>query len=323
MREANRELARVSHQLEADAELRDRRRFSELKEHARRTYHEALQAATTRAQAQAAAAAWLAEIDRLNREVDAADQRAEGSNRRVAELEHAIPAIELAAEAARIAAEAAEVACLEARRVLAACEEKARLGMPTNQPPNQSPAISLILSGDREDLLSVAARLSAETGVEAGRLQLLLVELRESITACALDANALAFPADHPFWRQLGADGGQRLAASLATMGYRFDGRSGWLDGRTPALRELALALADGGYDPRSLRQPPSQAAIEDLWRGTVVTVEDFLAQRAPDLALERIVAVLGPRSAHLGELWDMWGRLRPLLLPAIAGSAA
>ena len=43
---------------------------------------------------------------------------------------------------------------------------------------------------------------------------------------------------------------------------------------------------------------------------------QEFLASRAPDLAVGKLIDLLGPRAERLGELWDMWGRLRPLLLP-------
>jgi len=83
-----------------------------------------------------------------------------------------------------------------------------------------------------------------------------------------------------------------------------------------PTIRDLALALAHCGYDPRLLRRPAGQAAIDQLWQGTSVLEEDYLASRVPDLALGRLLDVLGQRASRLGELWDMWGRLRPLLLP-------
>ncbi|HEY5474914.1 MAG TPA: hypothetical protein VIK32_17225, partial [Candidatus Limnocylindrales bacterium] len=66
---------------------------------------------------------------------------------------------------------------------------------------------------------------------------------------------------------------------------------------------------------PRSLRRPGGQEAVDSLWQGTQVIVEEYLARRAPDLELRQVVACLGPRAAALAELWDMWGRLRPLLL--------
>jgi hypothetical protein len=177
------------------------------------------------------------------------------------------------------------------------------------------------MRGDRQTLLGLALRLAEETGSEAGRLQLLLLELREQIDARAMEEFALGFPPNHPFWGQFPAEMARNVAASLASLGYRFDGASGWADGRAPQIRDLALALSYCGYDPRSLRRPAGQAAIDALWQGATVRTEEYLLARAPDLALAHVVAVLGPRSGRLAELWDIWGRLRPLLMRA--GSTA
>jgi hypothetical protein len=173
------------------------------------------------------------------------------------------------------------------------------------------------LRGDRETLLRLALRRAEETGVEAGRLQLLLLELREQLASRALETHALQFPANHPFWAQFALDAGRRIAESLSAMGYRFDGAGAWAEGHAPTIRELALALSHVGLDPRGLRRPANQGAIDELWRGTTVQVEGYLAGCAPDLDLAQVVACLGPRAARLSELWDMWGRLRPLLLAA------
>jgi hypothetical protein len=175
--------------------------------------------------------------------------------------------------------------------------------------------ISLVLRGDRDGLGALAVRLAEETGLEAGRLQLLLLELRESIAACALEEQMLRFPPNHPFWSQFSATAGRHIAASLASMGYVFDGRDGWADARKPAIRELAIALAEAGLDPRVVLRPAGADTIDSLWRGTGVLVEDYLAARAPDLDLQQVTACLGRRAAPLSELWDMWGRLRVLLL--------
>ena len=51
-----------------------------------------------------------------------------------------------------------------------------------------------LMRGDRQTLLGLALRLAEETGFEAGRLQLLLLELREQITSLALEDQALLFP---------------------------------------------------------------------------------------------------------------------------------
>ena len=337
LREARRQLHEVSALREADSKVRDRRQLDELKNAARKAYHAALMVAENAGQVQEAAQGWLREIDRLNRQVDLADRRAEDVVRRATELERAMPGIELAADAARITAEGAQVACLEARRTLAACEEDAqrRIDQPidaaqpkttfeegtADQAVTAQPAahrvrpITLVLRGDRETLLSLGLRLAEETGVEAGRLQLLLLELREQLAARALEDNALHLPADHPFWSQFPGEGARRVVASLASMGYRFDGREGWADDHAPTMRELAIAVSHVGLDPRSLRRPAAQEALDSLWLGTTVAVEEYLAAKAPNLDLEHVMAFLGPRGAQLSQLWDLWGRLRPLLL--------
>jgi hypothetical protein len=340
LHDAKRRLARVQAQRDADARVRDRRLLSDAKQNARRAYHERYARAVDDSPSndvQGAAGEWLREINRLNRQLELADRRAADVARQIAELSGALPGIELAADAARIAAEAAQVTCVEARGALAACEEDAArpagvpaaraTAVPTDAPgaspsatvvaPTGTAPISLLLRGDRQALLGLTLRLAEETGVEAGRLQLLLLELRQAIAARAQEDNALAFPAAHPFWSQFSAEGCRELALSLARLGYAFDGRDGWRDGRVPGMRELALALEYAGQDPRGLRRPAGQAAIDELWQGTTVLVEPWLAAAVPDLALDRLIDVLGPRASRLGELWDMWGRLRPLLVAA------
>jgi hypothetical protein len=352
LRDAKRMLARVQAQRDADARVRDRRLLSDAKENARRAYHDNYTRArngSVNYDVQGAAGEWLREINRLNRQLELADRRAADVARQINELTAALPQIELAADAARIAAETAQVTCVEARRALAACEEDAarqvrsaprRPGAPSLRAtapdapaapagrPAAPPAatvvaatgpapITLLLRGDRQALLGLTLRLAEETGVEAGRLQLLLLELRQAIAARALEEGALAFPAGHPLWSHFSADGGRQLVISLARLGYGFDGRAGWRDGRAPGPRELAMAVEHAGNDPRSLRRPAGQAAIDELWKGTTVLIEPWLAAAAPDLALGRLIDVLGPRASRLGELWDMWGRLRPQLLSA------
>jgi hypothetical protein len=173
------------------------------------------------------------------------------------------------------------------------------------------------MRGDRQTLLGLALRLADETGFEAGRLQLLLLELRDQIFGLALAEHALGYPAEHPFWSQFTTESARAVAASLASMGFRFDGTGGWVDGHAPQVRDLANALSYCGYDPRSLRRPAGQAAIDGLWQGTRVRGEEFLLARAPDLSLSQMVTLLGPRSGRPQELWDMWGRLRPQLMRA------
>lgn len=336
LHEARHQHAEVVRMRESDALFRDRRRLADEKKAAQAEYH-AVVARGEQGAVQDAAAVWLRRMDQLNRQARAADDRADDVAQRVMELERGLPGLEMAADAARISAESAQVACLEARRTLAACEEDAGRTAPSSVGMQSTAAIApaseetatasetagvaaaarALMRGDRQTLLGLALRLAEETGFEAGRLQLLLLELREQIVARARDDFAFAFPANHPFWSQFPDDAASAVAASLASMGYRFDGKSGWTDGHAPQVRDLALALSYCGYDPRSLRRPAGHAAIDALWQGATVRTDEYLLMRAPDLALSQLVTLLGTRAGKLAELWDMWGRVRPLLMRA------
>jgi hypothetical protein len=344
LREARRELDEVTRDSETDVGFRDRRQIADRKAASQAEYRTSVLRATDAEAVQVAAAEWMRQIDQLNRLTRIADQRADSLSRRADELRREIPSLELAADAARIAAEAGQVACLEARQTLAMCEEDNQrqvapqpanlrehaaasagaaateaAGLADGETGSLSPnaVIHGLMRGDRQQMLGLALSVADETGSDAGHLQLLLLELREQVVARALEVFALAFPEEHPFWSQFSADGARRVASSMASMGFSFDGVGGWVDDRAPAVRDLALALSYCGYDPRTLRRPASQTAIDGLWQGTSVLAEDYLLARAPDLGLPQVVECLGARADSLGELWDMWGRLRPLLLRA------
>jgi hypothetical protein len=342
--EAQRRHSELTMRRDTDAQTRDRRHIADEKANAQASYHTAVTRAMDQAAIQDAAASWLRSMDATNRRAREAEDHATDLDAQISEIERMLPSLELKADAARISAESAESDCMDARRVLAACEEgnaatppsplSMDAGTAVADPPTAAPsgtsaakrnpspadiqkAARTLMNGNRDVLLGLALRLADETGVEAGRLQLLLLELREKITARALEDFALAFPDGHPFWSQFPADGARNVAASLASLGYRFDGNSGWADGRIPQARDLAMALSYCGYDPRSLRRPAGQAAVDVIWDGTHVRGEDYLLTLAPTMELNEIVGLLGSGASRFGELWDIWGRLRPLLLQA------
>ena len=338
LREARRQHSELMRQREQDAQFRDRRRLNDDKRIAQSDYRAAMRRATDESGVRGAAATWLRRLDELNRGARLADDRAVSLTQRAAAIQSELPGLELAADAARISAEAAQVACLEARRTLAACEEETMRRSPSAMRPMRAsvaPAIMgdtvpqtsdagsvvgaarALMRGDRQTLLGLALRLAEETGLEAGRLQLLLLDLRDQILAKALDDFAFDFPENHPFWSQFPEDAARGVTASLSSMGYRFDGVSTWVDGHVPQVRDLALALSYCGYDPRSLRRPAGQAAIDGLWQGTTLESDKYLLACASDLSLSQLVSLLGPRAGRMTELWDIWGRLRPLLMRA------
>ena len=63
------------------------------------------------------------------------------------------------------------------------------------------------------------------------------------------------------------------------------------------------------------LRPFPSEGEMSDLWREVTVAADEHLAGAARDLTLGELVTMLGKRADPLTELWNRWGRLRPLLL--------
>jgi len=54
---------------------------------------------------------------------------------------------------------------------------------------------------------------------------------------------------------------------------------------------------------------------MRDLFRDVTVAADEYLAGIAGDLTLAEMVAMLGRRADGLAEVWNNWGRIRPLLL--------
>ena len=105
------------------------------------------------------------------------------------------------------------------------------------------------------------------------------------------------------------------IAGALASLGYRFDGLGGWVDARVPSQRDLSLALGYAGLDPMRIRHWPTEAEMVALYRDVAVAADEHLASSAGNLTLGELVTMLGRRADGLTELWNHWGRLRPLLL--------
>jgi len=246
----------------------------------------------------------------------------------------------LDADVARIAAETAEAVCLAAREAVATCEQSEADGnaasrsptIPSEDPPppdeGERPAAELggaalggagtprifrLLRGDRAAMADVVAEMGSDDPEDGRRWQLALTALVEAILADSIEASALEFPAEHPFWGLVTRTQGREVAGALASLGYRFDGLGGWVDDRIPTQRDLSLALAYAGLDP--MRPFPSEGEMGDLWREVTVAADEHLAGAAADLILGELVTMLGKRADPLTELWNRWGRLRALLL--------
>ncbi len=63
------------------------------------------------------------------------------------------------------------------------------------------------------------------------------------------------------------------------------------------------------------IRHWPSETEMATLFEPIRVAAPEYLASAAGDLTLGELVSMLGPRADGLTEVWNAWGRIRPLLL--------
>ena len=123
------------------------------------------------------------------------------------------------------------------------------------------------------------------------------------------------FPPDHPFWGSFTRHECREIAVALGALGHHPIPGSGWADGRVPSRRDLSLAVGFAGADPMRIRIWPNEAEMGRLFDGTETNVYGFLLEQAGGLTLGEMVALLGRRAEEFTDLWNAWGRLRPLLL--------
>jgi hypothetical protein len=325
----------------ADADPRAIRAAKEAAQHAFRV---ARSGAANRDAVEAAARDWLGEINRVNVTArDAAillERERSSANALVTEIER----LTVEADAARISAETAEAACLAAREAVADCQEAASapvgalpVAPPDRQAARREPeqagwdsgdeaaialatgageaAILRLLRGDRATLMALTAALGGDDPAEQRRWQLALSGLVEAVVARAIEASALDFPADHAFWGPFTRSQNRDIVAALSSLGYRYDGLGGWLDGRIPGQRDLSLAVGYAGLDPMRIRHWPNESEMAELFHDATVAADEYLAGAAGGLTLGELVTALGLRADALTDLWNDWGRVRPLLL--------
>ena len=380
LRAARRAYDDAAAKADAAAAKADPRAVRAAKEQAQDAFRVARAAARTRAEAEAAARAWLDEITRLNRAAAAAAREADRHAAVVRELGPQIERLSTEADAARILAESAEAACLAARQALAECEEelaaRARAGGPASTregtategtpqpvapggsgesaaapgaahspvpgptehataatPPlpsfeddraalvaerDREAAIIRLLRGDHRILDRLVAELAGSDPEAQRRWRLLLADLVDAIIGRAIEANALDFPDDDAFWGRFTQAQARDVAAALASLGYRFDGLGGFVDGRVPSQRDLSLAVGYAGLDPMRIRTWPTEAELARLFERVTIAADEFLVREAGGLTLSELVELLGHRADDLTDLWNAWGRLRPLLLELV-----
>jgi hypothetical protein len=343
------------HQARADAAdaAADPRTLLASKEAAWHRFREVNVGAHSHEMGEAAARDWLQEIDRINRAVRDAAGDARREREEANALVTVIERLSLEADAARINAESASEACDIARETLAACEESdvdRQAGRVPIEQPDQTggeavrawlvggpelepgevvlepdaaqrvfgdhePAIFKLLRGDHETMHRLVAALAGDDPAQQRRWQLGLSGLVDALVARAIEAAALEFPQEHPFWRPFSQGQSRDIATALASLGYRFDGLGGFADGRIPSQRDLSLAVGYAGLDPMRIRHWPNGAEMPELYRDVSVAAGEYLAGAAGELTLGEMVAMLHGRAEELTGVWDSWARVRPLLL--------
>ena len=337
---------------ERAAAAADPRAIRAAKDEAQVSFRNARLGAAEQGAVEVAAREWLREIDRINARTREAVRLLTREHADEVGLLQVVERLGLEADGARIAAESAAEACRNARIALAACEESERLdrvrpaasellapatvvaratpapgGPPTGGgepatvgPPaaaersDAEPAILPLLAGNRDVLRRIAAALAAGDAEAQPRWESRLSALVEAVRLRAIDGAALTFP-DEGFWAPYTQLQGREIAAALAALGYRYDGNEGFADGRVPGQRELSLAIGYAGLDPMRIRIWPSEAELPHLYAGVEVDVGRFVAQAAGELTLGEMIDLLGRRAEELSDLWNAWGRVRPLLL--------
>lgn len=324
------------HEARADEAARaaDPRAVRVAKDAAQATFRTGRIAARTTAEVEASASAWLADINRINTEARDATAVAAREREAATALALELERLGMAMEAARIGAETADAACLASREAVADCEEAAASAAPDQGPVRApggpfsdeavpvgalgaggTPRIFRLLRGDRAAMGELVAALAGDRADERRRWQLALSDLVDAIVADSIDASVLEFPTAHPFWRPFTVSQAREITSALSSLGYRYDGLGGWVDGRVPSQRDLSLAVGYAGLDPMRIRHWPTETSMAALFADVAVAADEHLASSAGDLTLGELVTMLGRRADGLAEIWNEWGRIRPLLL--------
>jgi hypothetical protein len=92
----------------------------------------------------------------------------------------------------------------------------------------------------------------------------------------------------------------------------------GWADGLVPTYRDLTIAVAAAGLEPRRIRAWPTQDEIGELYREVTVAGDDFLVTHAPELDLEEVRGIVGHATPELDRLWAAWDRVRTALMEPV-----
>lgn len=316
------------------------------KDDAHRSFRAAVAAARGRGQVEAAAGAWLSEINRVNMQSRVLQARLKHEREVADALVDQLAKLSTNAETSATAAAKAIEACRDAQSQAAASavgaaetappteavaapipspeetepEDEAAEGHPSTdwlvidiRSPEPQTIIRLVRR-DGRTLNALVDRLAGTDPTARSCWGLLLSNFVDSVAAAAIEDACLVFPAADPFWSQFDAEQAREVARGLAALGFRYDGFGTFADGRIPGQRDLAMAVGSAGLLPARIRYWPKPDEAEHLLRGVTAASDAFIASMAPALTLGELVRLLGRRADMLADLWNDWPRVRPLL---------
>jgi hypothetical protein len=343
VRELKRDLTAARHQQTDAAAAADPRLRAAEKAAAHDAYQLARATATDEAGRVEATTVWARAVDDINRADRLARRAVSSASAAVSDLEAALREAEREEQTLRITAGQAEAACLEARVRLASCEEAASTTTTTADAAGaatvpeatvfephaatgghavsvgsdgMSPlVIESLVSGDAAVIGLAAARIAEHTELSPAEAQVRLQELVDAVVVAAASEGFLVFDTSYPLWAELSFEEARDVIAALARLGFVFDPTEGWQAGRVPAPHDLSMALGYAGLDTFGMRVLPDAAALAKLPHSIGVDARAFLVARAPELTIDQLAPILGPRAEQLGALWDAWGQVRPVLL--------
>lgn len=183
---------------------------------------------------------------------------------------------------------------------------------------DQTPALTRILRGDHHALFAVAAALASDDAADRRAWEMAVRSVADAIVARTIAAGWLDFPGGNPFWDSFTVPQCRDIAGALAADGHRFDGIDGWADNRIPTYRDLTIAVAGAGLEPRRIRAWPTQEQIDDLYLEVTAAPDTFVAMEAPNLDLEELHELVGFGDTDRALVWANWDRVRAVLTSPI-----
>ncbi len=183
---------------------------------------------------------------------------------------------------------------------------------------DETPALTRILRGDHHALFAVGAALAADDAMDQRTWERAIRSVTDAIVARTIAAGCLDFPVGNPFWDTFTVPQCRDIAGALAATGHRFDGVDGWEHGRVPNYRDLTIAVAGAGLEPRRVRSWPTQEEMSDLFLEVTAAPDEFVAVRAPNLDMEELHDLVGFGDTDRAPLWANWDRARTVLTSPI-----